>query len=486
LNNIWFYEPYALAKPHYECCLELMQNHLDKGDFVKYYYCRGSLHSCEANKNHDFFICVDCIARKTNGIKLLDSKAGNLQERNYLSLNRQQKAVIQNWACNFKSIDEVKEFKFEDIDIGMSVASSLISYLRDAEPDLNFHNEILNKLFKASLSVYFSFKNHFERERPDMIYVFNGRFSNIRPVVRLCEHLNIPYIVHERGSTMDKYGLFYDHLPHSPSSIQTKMFNHWKSESDKNRKVEIAKEYFLQRRKGIEIAGKAIFKGQSHSGLPEFWDISKRNVLIFNSSDDEFAAVGREFFNPLFGKQIDVLTLIKKSMKNNDAIRIILRMHPNLMNVDNNLMRRTLELAGDNFHVIPPESEIDSYRLIDESDVVVTFGSTTGVEAVFSGIPSILIGNSMYRNFHVTYNPTTPSELIELILKVVKPKPIFGALVYAYFRASFGINYRFYKPEDFTSGTFKGVHVSTQAWFSFLLKSNVVKFLFGIRKNIRV
>jgi hypothetical protein len=482
MNNIWFYEPYALAKPHFECSLELMQNHLDKGDFVTHYYCNGGLHSCEANKNHDFFTCVDCIARKNNGFKLLDSKSGHLQKRNFLSLNSQQKSVIQNWTCNFKTIDEVKEFTYEDIDLGMSVASSLISYFRDAEPDLNLNNEILNKLFKASLSVYFSFKNHFERERPDLVYVFNGRFSNIRPVVRLCEHLSIPYVVHERGSTMKKYGLYYNHLPHSPSAIQAKMFNYWKSELNKKLKIEIAKEYFKGRRDGIEIAGKAIFKTKKENeSLPDFWDTSRRNVVIFNSSDDEFAAVGREFFNPLFGKQIDVLTFIKKSIKNHDAIRIVLRMHPNLKNIDNILIRKTLELAGDNFHVIPPDSPVDTYRLIDESDVVVTFGSTTGVEAVFSGKPSILIGNSMYRDFHITYNPNTPAELVEMIHNVCKSKPVFGALVYAYYRASFGINYRFYKPENFTSGTFKGRHVSTKVWFTFLLKFKVFSFLFRIR-----
>ena len=78
--------------------------------------------------------------------------------------------------------------------------------------------------------------------------------------------------------------------------------------------------------------------------------------ITFNSSDYEFAAVGREYFNTLLGKQIDVLTFFKESIKNNDGIKITLKMHPNLSNIENGISKRTLELMGDNFDVIPPES----------------------------------------------------------------------------------------------------------------------------------
>lgn len=455
--KVLFYEPYAIAKPHFEEALELMQVHLDKGDDVTLHYCSGNLSICEGNQKHNLHTCIDCIGRRLSGTGLLTFPKKLFKAQNFEHLNDEQIKYIRDWSIKFKSINEVKTFEVDGVDIGMSVASSLISYLRDAEPDLIKYEQLLNKIIKSSLSVYFSYKNYFSINKPDLVYLFNGRLSNLRPVLRLCEINKINYVVHERGSSVNKYGLFYNHLPHSPQAIQERMLSHWASEKDEELKIEIANQFFKDRRAGIELSGRAIFKSEDGAqDLPENWDVSKKNLVIFNSSDDEFAAVGREFFNPEFGKQINVLRYIKETLKNNNSIHVYLRMHPNMKGMTEEAIQDIKELAGSNFFIIPPESAINSYKLMDLSNIVITFGSTTGVEAVYSEKPSILIGNSMYRNLNITYNPETLQELSNLLVQDLMKKDKIGAYIYAFYRATFGISFKYYEPVSFIEGKFKG------------------------------
>jgi hypothetical protein len=45
---------------------------------------------------------------------------------------------------------------------------------------------------------------------------------------------------------------------------------------------------------------------------------------------------------------------------------------------------------------LDPFSPVDSYTLMRQADVVVTYGSTTGIEAAFAGTPVIVMGPSIY------------------------------------------------------------------------------------------
>jgi hypothetical protein len=185
-------------------------------------------------------------------------------------------------------------------------------------------------------------------------------------------------------------------------------------------------------------------------------DKNKINIVIYNSSEDEFAAIGDEWKNPIFVDQHDEIASIVHSMRGNKRVHIYLRVHPNLKNVKYKQLDKIYSLHAPNFTIIPPESPISSYALLEKASKVVTFGSTVGVEATYCGIPSILAGQSYYRNLDCTYNPNSHEELIEMLLADLPPKEKEGALKYGYFFNTFGIPFRHFKPDGLFSGNFKG------------------------------
>ena len=161
------------------------------------------------------------------------------------------------------------------------------------------------------------------------------------------------------------------------------------------------------------------------------------NILIFNSSEDEFASLGEEFEGKsLFESQYVGVKHLISEFKDVEGYHFYLRVHPNLKNVHDKYHTALYDLfeGVSNFTIIPANSPISTYSLIDNCDKVVVFGSTTGPEAVYWGKPTILLSYGAYSYLNICYTPKNTSELRQLILdKSLPAKDKMGAIKYGYY-----------------------------------------------------
>ena len=87
-----------------------------------------------------------------------------------------------------------------------------------------------------------------------------------------------------------------------------------------------------------------------------------------------------------------------------------------------------------NIYVIKPASKISSYKLLMNADKVISYNSLMGIEAVYWGKPSILLGRRPYENLEVVYKPKNHLSVMNLIFKEnLLPKNKLGAIKYASF-----------------------------------------------------
>jgi hypothetical protein len=93
---------------------------------------------------------------------------------------------------------------------------------------------------------------------------------------------------------------------------------------------------------------------------------------------------------------------------------------------------------------------------MNAADQVVTFGSSVGIEAVFWGKPSILLGPCFYQDLGGTYQPKSLDEAVELISKRQMPLDPIGAYMYGLWMQTHGIRFEYFKPEGLFHGRFKG------------------------------
>ena len=328
---------------------------------------------------------------------------------------------------------------------------------RDPEPDLSVLGDMVSRFVVAALSVYRSLQNHLEQNPVARVYVFNGRFAPVRAVLRACQSRGVTCYVHERGHDIHHYAVDKNTGQHDLAYMQQQIRQQWERAAGDSRRNEIAEGFYLERSKGIVKSWYSFVDRQQEGLLPASWNPAKRNVAIFNSSEDEFVALDAQWNNPLYTDQVEGLQRIVESLEaNHDDIHVYLRIHPNLAGVDNKQSRALYELRREFFEIIPPDDPVSTYALIKHADKVLTFGSTVGIEAVFWGTPSIHAGRSYYQDLEGTYNPGSHEDLITMLKADLPAKDRTAALMYGYYFSTYGIPFKYFQATGVAAGRFKG------------------------------
>lgn len=441
-------------KPHYETDLEIIQRHLDDGDEVVHMHCDADLPACDANPHRDMAKCRNCIEIRKAGISLLAPRAPSISFLNLSESNERELVSIQK---KFATVAELKGFYIEKFDIGMSVASSIISLTRDPELDPSVLDDMVSRFLVAALSVYRSLQNYLDENPVDCVYVFNGRFAPFRAVLRACQSRGVTCYVHERGHDIHHYTLDTNTTAHDLAHMRQQIREQWERAAGDPRRNEIAEKYYLERSNGVVQAWYSFVGRQRQDLLPTSWNPAKKNVAIFNSSEDEYAATDAQWNNPLYGNQLEGLQRIVRSLEgDHDDLHVYLRIHPNLIGVNNKHTMALYDLRRDFFEIIPPDDPVSTYALIKHADKVLTFGSTVGIEAVFWGTPSIHAGRSYYHHLGGTYNACSHEEVIALLKADLPPKDRTAALVYGYYLNTYGIPFKYFQATGIAEGRFKG------------------------------
>ncbi len=441
--KVLFFTPTNIYSNLAEIELEIMQRHLDAGDEVHAIICKGNLTFCEINPAHKKLQCQYCIAKHKNMFALLD---GTIHTHN-LTRFYHTTEDISKLQTDFPSIDDLKMYKWDDhFDIGYSIGSYLISEYRDPHLDITPHLPLIKTLMQTSLHLYLAVQRFLTKHKMDKVYVWNGRMPTMRPVIRAAASKKIHFATFNTASKATSFETFENSLIHDLSATATKIIHYWNnSTASVEEKTAAGAAFFIRRTQkalgDADITNRFI-QNQETEKLPDNWDPAKTNIAIFNSSEDEMASISDEWKNHLYHDQYDGLCRLIHSIESDQRFinhHFYLRIHPNLSNITNADVIRITSLRSSKLTIIPATSPVSTYFLIQQSDKVVTFGSSAGIEAVFMEKPSILIGKCFYRNLPGgTYQPASHDEFIELLLQPLKALDKTAALMYGYFWSTYG------------------------------------------------
>ncbi|EAQ42178.1 hypothetical protein [Polaribacter sp. MED152] len=397
---------------------------IDEGKKVYFVMCEGFFSHCLSNPKGNIGICKLC---KSQSRKIIFENLS--KDITFLQLSDYYKGSHKKEDIILKKAQDVKKYVYKDIEIGYGVISSYIHLTRNQLPEINndsikyFQNQILQ-----SKQLIDAFENVIDDIKPDEISSFNGRFNEIKPVFELGIKKNIQVNLYEfENIGYKKYAkvVFKNTLPHSIKGNRWKFDYLWNDPNLlKSKKIELAKEFYYNKRNGIAAGDKIYVKGTTTGKLPNNWDEKKKNIILFNSSEDEYVSIGKEWEDlALFESQYEGLKYIFNQHKDNNEIHFYLRVHPNLKNVKYKYHTKLYNFQEDynNVTVISPSEDINSYDLLDVSDKVIIFGSTIGLEASYWGKPVILLGCSWYYYENVCYIPKSLEELNDLLTKDLQP-----------------------------------------------------------------
>ena len=283
MNVLFFY--IGVPSPIFETELELIKIHSEKGDKVRVLICNGDLPNCFWNPEKKEYICNLCRSKRNNGYKLLTSYP-NIE---YYYFNKQQ---IKHKIFNINNVKDLSNFNYDNENIGIGVASRLISYYRDHRFLINENSKQVKLELDSAIQTYENLKYHLKVFNPDLVYIFNGRVTNYLPATLLCKKYNIKYFTYELATTANRYLLRENSTSHDILKHHEEMNALWNMDPNNDFKEEKAKEYFENRRNSIKIIKTETYTIDQKPGiLPINFDATKINIGIFNSSIDEYFAV---------------------------------------------------------------------------------------------------------------------------------------------------------------------------------------------------
>lgn len=432
--------------------LEMVQNHINKGDKVTILACHKELSSCNVNYNQSALTCAICKSNLNAGLKSL---AGNFLVKRFNDVLPFSSIDTKHNNIQLNSLAAFKELYIGNFDIGMACTSSLNTILRDPNPDLIKHKKLVYSIWDSALWTYQLIEKELTHSIYDAVYVFNGRVATLRSCLRACEKTGTSCLVLEAGYQPFRYAIYNNALPHNIKNVEQLIEENW--ENYPKNKEEDAEFYYFNRSKGKDLLNGKFSKHQVEGQLPKNWDNQKRNISIFVSSEDEFVSIGKEWSNPLFQSQSEGISAILKAFENDSSFHFYIRIHPNLYGVFNESTKAMHLLEKNNSTLILARDKVNSYSLLNASEKVISFGSSVGIEAAAAEKISLLIANCFYSNLGSTYNPSTVEELMALIRQKELPiLPKLGALKYGLFLANFGENYTHFKLINHFKGTMNG------------------------------
>jgi hypothetical protein len=194
------------------------------------------------------------------------------------------------------------------------------------------------------------------------------------------------------------------------------------------------------------------------SGLPKFWDSTKFNLVFFVSSQNELGSIEENIKAAPFD-QTDVIKILYKEFPD---IHYTIRVHPNLKNKDSEFLS-SIESRKElrNVKVIPAESPLNSYSLLDAADLILTFGSTMGVEAAFKIKPVVNIGVAPYLAFDCVAICNSKEDVLQLVGAAKGgdfskfpsvEKRYRGACAYAYAYLNQGVPAKYIEKDSYFGG----------------------------------
>ncbi len=334
------------------------------------------------------------------------------------STTKQQIAALKN------DLDAILNYKYDGIDFGDIVKGVLYRYYKS----LRFGEDAVAVAFdflQTALTNYEQVKKLHTKNGYDAFYFSHGIYCTWQPVVAYCEANHIRYICYDRAKRTGSANFNIN----QPSPDWS--FNHaWDRYADRqltDAEEQKVSEYLGERelQKGDVYSYNASAKAadinalKKQLGIPE----GRKVITIFTNLIWDAANVARDI---AFSSALDCIVATIKKYEGNDQVQVVVRAHPaeKILGTKErygNLVREAFhQQLPANVTIIEPEMEVNSFSVIELSDIGVVNTSTVGLEFAMLGKPIILISETNYRNKGFTYDATSTAHYFELMTHLLQ------------------------------------------------------------------
>jgi hypothetical protein len=323
--------------------------------------------------------------------------------------------MVASWTEDYES------FEAEGLPLGELARPSLMrTLLRGSLKQDELSRRLYREYLMGGVILARAFRRMLARIQPDMLFTLSGMFFGERIGLTIAQQQGLHAVTHERGFARNRLVLAHDE-PANRFAVD----DAWDEAQDRplTREQDAALDRYLASRQG----GK--------DDVVNYWPSieSRREFIIDRLKLDPSRPILTVFTNILwdtavyrrdvgFAGMFDWLEALIRQVGALPGLQLVVRIHPAEVRLTQKTRERVLDrlaaghqLLPGNVVIVPPESDISSYALIDLSTVVCVYTSTVGLEATLRGVPVLVAGQTHYRGKGFTHDVESATHLAALL-----------------------------------------------------------------------
>lgn len=331
-----------------------------------------------------------------------------------------------------KKIDltNIKDFRLEGLNIGEHALAGTLRYFAKADiSDEPFGQKVLQRYTHAALITKHVIQKLLAQQMFDSIVFHHGIYIPQGIVGEVARSKGIPVVNWNPGYR--KKCFIFSHTDTYHHTLLTEPTKNWEN---------------IKWTKKLEKKTLHYLKSRWHGTQDWIW--------FHENPQFEFAHIQKKFGidlnKPLIGMLTNVLwdaqlhypsnafpnmlewiiETIKYFQKRKD-LQLLIRIHP--AEIRGTLPSRQLVLdeinkkfpqLSSNIIVIPPDSNVSTYTIMEKCNTVIIYGTKTGVEVTSMGIPTIVAGEAWVKNKGITLDPKNKSEFFQILDSLPLKSPL--------------------------------------------------------------
>lgn len=401
--------------------LDIAQKHLAVGDDVVFAYCGGKdVNFCPGNQakgeRRSKIICAYCKSRVHQGMDWLSVSEPSLLKRSELSISIYQQKKISEFLFQLRKIQldkrNLKELlcgSFSEINEYASshlvdaACSQLLTDTGESRASMADESTYFIDIVETGLRSFYETLNLLNGNEFDRAYIFNGRIPKFRMPLVACREKAIEFFCYEYPEYgLERYLMVRGSYPHDMAVRSIMCQEMLDARKPSLEEIKITGEMWFRDRRALKFSGYEQFKldlkferlrkgGCASLSVPADRDI----ISFFVVSEDELGSIRENAMQSPFS-QIEAIEILARTFP--DAT-LVVRTHPNLQGRDRGLQDELSSIAGKykSIRLVKADEVVCSYQIVEQSNLVVTFGSTIGLEAASIGKKVLVIGVAWYQ-----------------------------------------------------------------------------------------
>lgn len=279
----------------------------------------------------------------------------------------------------------------------------------------------------------------------DVVIIPNGSILEFGAFYRVGRYLEVPVVTMEFGEQRERMWLAQNDevMLQDTSDLWRIRQSRILSESQ----LEELKMLYQARRGGrvwanFERQWQAVESEGSQAAQRELGlQADKPIALLCTNVVGDSLALGRQIYT---AGMADWLAKTVQHFAKRSDVQIIVRAHPGEMlgagHPSVEIVREAIPEMPPHVIVVPPDSKINTYDLIELAHIGLVYTTTVGLEMAMSGVPVVVSGMTHYRGKGFTYDPETMSEYLATVDQLLREplgrripqQKVDLALTYAY------------------------------------------------------